>query len=137
MDSDTTTNMEMPPADMQPPAPQEMSGFPPLTQEQPSNTPSSSGIPPGPLFQSTGVFTHATNSSYPGAPSSASAIVPSQQQGQAIPREIIVKVHIRRPERDSWAYLGRAVVSQEVLGGKSSRIGKSICIIGVIPRGSY
>ncbi|KAK7694759.1 hypothetical protein QCA50_001947 [Cerrena zonata] len=120
MDSDTTTNMEMPQVDMQPPAPapQDMSSFPPLPQELPSNTPSSSGIPSGPLFQSTGIFTHATNSSYPGAPSSA--IVPSQQ-GPVVAREIIVKVHIRRPERDSWAYLGRAVVSQEVVG-KSNRI---------------
>ncbi|PCH33719.1 hypothetical protein WOLCODRAFT_135279 [Wolfiporia cocos MD-104 SS10] len=28
-------------------------------------------------------------------------------------RDILVKVHIRRPERDSWTYLGRAIVSQE------------------------
>ena len=122
MDSDTTTNMEMPQVSMQIPL-VELPTIPlPIPQDlQHSNIPSSSGIPSGPLFQSAGLFTHATNSSYPGAPSSA--IVPSQQ-GQAIPREIIVKVHIRRPERDNWAYLGRAVVAQEVIGGKSSRIGK-------------
>ena len=38
-------------------------------------------------------------------------------------REIHVKVHIRTPDRDSWRYLGRAVVSQEVTG-QSSRVGK-------------
>jgi len=32
-------------------------------------------------------------------------------------------VHIRRPEKDSWVYLGRALVSQEVVG-QSSRVGK-------------
>ncbi|KAF9044641.1 hypothetical protein BDZ89DRAFT_1008631 [Hymenopellis radicata] len=36
-------------------------------------------------------------------------------------RDIQVKVHIRRPERDSWVYLGRAMVSQEIVG-HSSRI---------------
>jgi len=36
-------------------------------------------------------------------------------------RDIQVKVHIRRPERDSWVYLGRALVSQEVIG-QSSRV---------------
>jgi len=36
-------------------------------------------------------------------------------------RDIQVKVHIRRPEKDSWAYLGRALVSQEVVG-QSSRV---------------
>lgn len=37
-------------------------------------------------------------------------------------REIAVKVHIRRPEKDSWVYLGRALVSQEVVG-QASRVG--------------
>lgn len=36
-------------------------------------------------------------------------------------REIIVKVHIRRPEKDSWAYLGRGIVTQENVG-QSTRI---------------
>ncbi|KAF9455102.1 hypothetical protein P691DRAFT_800109 [Macrolepiota fuliginosa MF-IS2] len=36
-------------------------------------------------------------------------------------REIQVKVHIRRPEKDSWVYLGRGTVSQEVTG-HSSRV---------------
>ncbi|KAF9015090.1 hypothetical protein BDQ17DRAFT_1340467 [Cyathus striatus] len=36
-------------------------------------------------------------------------------------RDIQVKVHIRRPERDSWVYLGRGIVTQEVIG-HSSRV---------------
>ncbi|KAF4605147.1 hypothetical protein EYR40_003930 [Pleurotus pulmonarius] len=42
-------------------------------------------------------------------------------------RDIQVKVHIRRPERDSWVYLGRGVVTQEV-SGHSSRVGESISV---------
>jgi hypothetical protein len=45
----------------------------------------------------------------------------SNAQGPQITREIQVKVHIRRPERDSWVYMGRGVVSQEVIG-HSSRV---------------
>ncbi|KAI0669794.1 hypothetical protein C8Q78DRAFT_145634 [Trametes maxima] len=45
--------------------------------------------------------------------------------GAAQPREPIrdipVKVHIRKPEKDSWAYMGRGVVSQEITG-QSSRV---------------
>jgi hypothetical protein len=36
-------------------------------------------------------------------------------------RDIQVKIHIRRPEKDSWTYLGRGTVSQEITG-HSSRI---------------
>jgi len=36
-------------------------------------------------------------------------------------RDIQVKVHMRRPEKDSWVYLGRALVSQEI-AGQSSRV---------------
>ena len=38
-------------------------------------------------------------------------------------RDIQVKVHIRRPERDSWVYLGRGIATQEVTG-HSSRVGE-------------
>lgn len=38
-------------------------------------------------------------------------------------RDIQVKVHIRRPEKDSWMYLGRGVATQEVQG-HSSRVGE-------------
>ena len=37
--------------------------------------------------------------------------------------EIPVKVHIRRPGKDAWVYLGRATVSQEI-HGQSSRVGE-------------
>ncbi|EAU93161.2 hypothetical protein CC1G_10529 [Coprinopsis cinerea okayama7 len=36
-------------------------------------------------------------------------------------REVMVKVHIRRPEKDSWMYLGRGIATQEV-NGHSSRV---------------
>jgi len=60
--------------------------------------------------------------SQPPAPSS-STIAPESGtvQGPQITREIQVKVHIRRPERDSWVYMGRGIVSQEVIG-QSSRV---------------
>jgi hypothetical protein len=45
---------------------------------------------------------------------------------QATFREIPVKVHIRRPDRDNWTYLGRAVVAFEPNGPRSSsRVGES------------
>ena len=37
-------------------------------------------------------------------------------------REVAVKVHIRRPDRDTWAYIGRATVTHETFG-QGSRIG--------------
>ena len=40
-------------------------------------------------------------------------------------RELCVKVHIRRPGKDSWTYLGRAFVSQE-FSGHNSRVGEDI-----------
>jgi hypothetical protein len=40
-------------------------------------------------------------------------------------RDIQVKVHIRRPERDSWVYMGRGLVTQEITG-HSSRVGAHI-----------
>lgn len=43
-------------------------------------------------------------------------------------REIPVKVHVRRPERDSWSYVGRAVVTQEAFG-QGSRIGTSLSLM--------
>ncbi|KAF8350131.1 hypothetical protein F5887DRAFT_1269976 [Amanita rubescens] len=41
-------------------------------------------------------------------------------------REIQVKVHIRKPDRDSWSYLGRGVVSQDVAGHSSRVVIRSI-----------
>ncbi|KAL4069670.1 hypothetical protein V8B97DRAFT_1918165 [Scleroderma yunnanense] len=53
-------------------------------------------------------------------------------------RDIQVKVHIRRPERDSWVYLGRALVSQEFMGQnsrvvvRSATSGKVLAIFGEV-----
>ncbi|OBZ79251.1 hypothetical protein A0H81_01011 [Grifola frondosa] len=49
------------------------------------------------------------------------AVVAGNPQTREPFRDIPVKIHIRRPERDSWAYMGRGIVSQEVLG-QSSRV---------------
>jgi hypothetical protein len=41
-------------------------------------------------------------------------------------REIPVKVHIRRPDKDNWTYMGRAVVAYEPNGPRTSaRVGMS------------
>ncbi|OCH96067.1 hypothetical protein OBBRIDRAFT_787520 [Obba rivulosa] len=53
-----------------------------------------------------------------------------QQQVQASSqperhRDITVKVHIRRPEKDSWAYLGRGIVTHEQVGQSTRIIVKS------------
>jgi len=40
-------------------------------------------------------------------------IVASATQARDPFRDISVKVHIRRPDKDSWTYLGRALVAQE------------------------
>ncbi|KAF9229215.1 hypothetical protein BS17DRAFT_722717 [Gyrodon lividus] len=71
----------------------------------------------------------ATSSSFPhrvpDAQGAMSHVVPSSSAplpaGTREFRDVQVKVHIRRPERDSWVYLGRALVSQEIVG-QSSRV---------------
>lgn len=54
------------------------------------------------------------------------ALVASVPQARDPFRDLLVKVHIRRPDRDAWTYLGRGIVSQEGAGqpGQSYRIGK-------------
>ncbi|KAG7099140.1 hypothetical protein E1B28_001011 [Marasmius oreades] len=54
-------------------------------------------------------------------PSDASNVQPPLPATRENFRDIQVKVHIRRPERDSWVYMGRGLVSQEV-HGHSSRV---------------
>ncbi|KAI0094815.1 hypothetical protein BDY19DRAFT_44575 [Irpex rosettiformis] len=58
-----------------------------------------------------------------GAPSTSTPPVSQQQSSQSQDRfrEVSVKVHVRRPERDSWAYIGRGVVTKEAFG-QGSRI---------------
>ncbi|KAK7059030.1 hypothetical protein VNI00_001654 [Paramarasmius palmivorus] len=51
---------------------------------------------------------------------SASNLQPTQAARENF-KDIQVKVHIRRPERDSWVYMGRGLVSQEI-HGHSSRV---------------
>ncbi|KAI0801161.1 hypothetical protein C8Q74DRAFT_1364802 [Fomes fomentarius] len=49
------------------------------------------------------------------------AVVAGASQNREPFRDIAVKVHIRRADRDSWAYMGRGIVSQEITG-QSSRV---------------
>ncbi|CAL1695612.1 unnamed protein product [Somion occarium] len=116
MDSDTTTNMELPQADVQSPQPGEILFEEPSAQDDPPDAPPVTGTAFRHLFRPTGIFIHG-NVHYSDALQSALL-----QQAREPPRDITVKVHIRRPERDNWAYLGRAIVTQEVVGGKSNRI---------------
>ncbi|KAI0756888.1 hypothetical protein C8Q80DRAFT_1131038 [Daedaleopsis nitida] len=50
------------------------------------------------------------------------AVVAAASQNREPFRDIPVKVHIRKPDRDTWAYMGRGIVSQEI-SGQSSRVG--------------
>ena len=56
----------------------------------------------------------------PGPPPTLASTGPSRSR-EGFP-EIPVKVHIRRPGKDAWVYLGRATVIQEI-HGQSSRVG--------------
>ncbi|KAI0639505.1 hypothetical protein C8Q77DRAFT_1081616 [Trametes polyzona] len=49
------------------------------------------------------------------------AVIANAAQPREPLRDIQVKVHIRRPEKDSWAYMGRGIVSQEI-SGQSSKV---------------
>ena len=57
----------------------------------------------------------------PGPPPTVASTGPSRSR-EGFP-EIPVKVHIRRPGKDAWIYLGRATVTQEI-HGQSSRVGE-------------
>ena len=50
------------------------------------------------------------------------AVIAGTPQTREPFRDISVKVHIRRPERDTWMYMGRGIVTQEI-AGQSSRVG--------------
>ncbi|KAJ7071100.1 hypothetical protein C8F01DRAFT_1109108 [Mycena amicta] len=75
--------------------------------------------------------------SHPSIPIVHSDIVNTQPTASPPPRDnfrdIQVKVHIRKPERDSWTYMGRGVVSQ-VVSGHSSRVGSSTLSSGARPK---
>ncbi|KAJ7125650.1 hypothetical protein C8R43DRAFT_1029767 [Mycena crocata] len=54
-------------------------------------------------------------------------------------RDIQVKVHIRRPDRDSWVYMGRGVVSQDISGHSSRVVVRAVStgkVIAVFSEGS-
>ena len=57
----------------------------------------------------------------PGPTPTLASTTPSRSR-EGFP-EIPVKVHIRRPGKDAWVYLGRATVTQEI-HGQSSRVGE-------------
>ena len=57
----------------------------------------------------------------PGPTPTLASTAPSRSR-EVFP-EIPVKVHIRRPGKDAWVYLGRATVAQEI-HGQSSRVGE-------------
>lgn len=75
---------------------------------------STSGIPQASQSQTTMPIIHSDISNT----HSASPVPPAPRDTF---RDIQVKVHIRRPDRDSWVYMGRGIVSQDI-SGQSSRV---------------
>ncbi|KZV77455.1 hypothetical protein PENSPDRAFT_645111 [Peniophora sp. CONT] len=49
-------------------------------------------------------------------------------------KDLSVKVHIRRPERDSWVYVGRAVVNYETSGSSGQVVVRSVASSKVLVR---
>lgn len=92
----------------------------PLTSAQPeileTNEPSTSQ---GSAFNLGNLMQSLTTP--PGPAPTLASTAPSRSR-EGFP-EIPVKVHIRRPGKDAWVYLGRATVTQEI-HGQSSRVGK-------------
>jgi len=43
----------------------------------------------------------------------------TQSQVREMYRQLPVRVHVRRPGKDNWMYIGRATVSHEVMGQTS------------------
>ncbi|KAJ6604582.1 hypothetical protein DFH09DRAFT_1123186 [Mycena vulgaris] len=67
---------------------------------------------------------------------SASPVPPAPRDNL---RDIQVKVHIRRPDRDSWVYMGRGVVSQDISGHSSRVVVRAVStgkVIAVFNEGS-
>ena len=62
-----------------------------------------------------------TNDPYPRRRRVATSL-PTNSEGHSGFKDVPVKVHVRRPDKDNWQYVGRAVVSQEAFG-QGSRIG--------------
>ncbi|KAH9937032.1 uncharacterized protein B0H18DRAFT_968841 [Fomitopsis serialis] len=81
----------------------DVGGSAPPPQPQLSHAPSGSQPPSNQDF----------NSASNGMPSIVAATMQASLQARDPFRDISVKVHIRRPDKDSWTYLGRALVAQE------------------------
>jgi len=94
MDSDATTLMDIPEAAAQAQNTQ-------LTQPQQTT------LQPQPV--------------HPNAPGNTSQTNGPQFREREPIRDVAVKVHIRKPDKDSWIYLGRGVVTSELVG-RSARI---------------
>jgi hypothetical protein len=56
-----------------------------------------------------------------GEQAASSSLQPTQSPQMKEFRDLNVKMHVRRPGRDSWTYIGRAIVSHDV-SGHSSRV---------------
>ncbi|KAH7929311.1 hypothetical protein BV22DRAFT_1057009 [Leucogyrophana mollusca] len=89
------------------------------------------------VMEGSSSFPHTTAPDLQETQSVTSTVPPPPVQTREF-RDIQVKVHIRRPESDSWAYLGRALVSQEVVG-QASRVvvraltsGKILVVFGEV-----
>ncbi|KAF7796406.1 hypothetical protein EIP86_007583 [Pleurotus ostreatoroseus] len=100
-----------------PPQPQVL---PQVADEQPSSMSLSSissactysGFALSPTPQPCSIFATPVPPRRRAAATSTSAVF----QTPAVVKDVPVKVHVRRPDKDNWAYLGRAVVSQEAFG---------------------
>ena len=80
------------------------------------------GVAPMAPEQTTSNLPQDSVSEMPAAPAITSAATPMPGSGRESNfRDVAVKVHIRRPEKDSWQYLGRGIASHEVTG-HSSRV---------------
>ncbi|KAH8099404.1 hypothetical protein BXZ70DRAFT_298006 [Cristinia sonorae] len=105
MDSDATTVVDTPEAPIPQPQPQLRSirGFFEQAPSQPPQTYTT--IPPNPLQHNP----------------EANTLPPKETF-----REIAVKVHIRKPDKDSWVYLGRGLVTSESVGRTTRIVVRSI-----------
>lgn len=126
MDSDATTGVDTPevPAQSNPSEPPQPPQ--PTIQPQPMY-PSHPNVPAAPLrigTSSSQPSTPQSLTSYRLATRSDSSPPPPPREIRETFRDVAVKVHIRKPDKDSWVYLGRGIVSSEIVG-RSNRIGVS------------
>lgn len=109
---DVDANIDAPPSEQQPQFVQPAFG-----------DPRNDSAPATSVFSATGFMPSITVPSAPDIPHAPTPPVVSSTTSSRDLRDVQVKIHIRRPEKDSWQYLGRGSVSQEITG-HSSRISK-------------